>query len=782
MKLITAILFLILSTLSMATDGIAGPYKVSLRTDPRILPVGRAQLILTLTDKSGQPVTDATVRVFAQMPGMPMGEREVTAKAESAPGTYSARTVFGMAGAYDAKITIVSKLGAAQTTIKLATGERSDEATGSNTTLILIIGAALIALIVVVRLVRSSGQHFNARSIFNRQVGGALIILGVALGISIWAINTKRRPGAMTPLEAQIMEMNAPAPEGSLPVEVAKIERRAFSSSVTFSGQAVGFVEQDVVSRAAGVIVSMPFYVGNKVSKGQVLARLDTSATDPMVSEKTAQTSVAAQGIDIAQSEYQRALADVTQAESEQAIREGAIDEAKAMVAAGKQAELSAEANLRMEQASVVDAQSQVTAAEADRDYWVQELNRSKQLFDKGAISRDELQKSQASSQSAAAKVRQARSAVEAANARVQGARAAISKSAAELVALMSKQREMQAEHHAHMAHVTSSRASAESARRRIRQATSELQMANAGLKGATTQRDYSELKSEVDGVVTARLISPGVVIAPGQSVLKVAQVSPIRLQANVPEADLARIHVRAKVKVKLRDGSGKPLEVAISSVAPSVDAMTRTGLVEAIYENKDHRFVPGQFLSLEISTATDDIATVAPANSLVTDEGHSYIWVAEPSTNNQFTVSKHEVKLNGLSGDWVSIASGVTSGQMVVIAPSPDLNSGSVVTLSNPMSEPTPGTEKVDQTVEITAAGYSPQSISVPAGKAFKVTFIRRDDKTCGTEVIFPDLGIRKALPLNQPVVVDIPAQPAGKELNFTCPMNMLNGKAVAK
>ena len=44
------------------------------------------------------------------------------------------------------------------------------------------------------------------------------------------------------------------------------------------------------------------------------------------------------------------------------------------------------------------------------------------------------------------------------------------------------------------------------------------------------------------------------------------------------------------------------------------------------------------------------------------------------------------------------------------------------------------------------------------------------------------PDLGIRKTLPLNKAVTIDLPAQPAGKELRFTCPMNMLKGTAVAK
>ena len=206
-------------------------------------------------------------------------------------------------------------------------------------------------------------------------------------------------------------------------------------------------------------------------------------------------------------------------------MREGEIDEAKAMVTASEQEEVSAKANLRMEQAAVVDAQSQVTAAEADRDYWVQELGRTKQLFDKGAVSKDELQKAQASSTSAMAKVRQATAGVGEAAARVQAARAGVSKAAAELLAAQNKLRTQQAEHHVHMAHVRSAQAAAESAKRRISQASSEVSMANAGLQGATTQRGYAELKSEVDGVITARLMSPGVVVSAGQSVLKVAQV-----------------------------------------------------------------------------------------------------------------------------------------------------------------------------------------------------------------------------------------------------------------
>src|ERR1700722_14772151 len=49
---------------------------------------------------------------------------------------------------------------------------------------------------------------------------------------------------------------------------------------------------------------------------------------------------------------------------------------------------------------------------------------------------------------------------------------------------------------------------------------------------------------------------------------------------------------------------------------------------------------------------------------------------------------------------------------------------------------------------------GFTPTSFDVPAGgpgSHATVTFVRTTDKTCATEVVFPDLKIEKKLPLNE-------------------------------
>jgi plastocyanin domain-containing protein len=77
---------------------------------------------------------------------------------------------------------------------------------------------------------------------------------------------------------------------------------------------------------------------------------------------------------------------------------------------------------------------------------------------------------------------------------------------------------------------------------------------------------------------------------------------------------------------------------------------------------------------------------------------------------------------------------------------------------------------------------GFTPSSLKLPAGgpgSHHTVTFVRTTDKTCATEVVFPDLKIEQKLPLNQVVPVDVPTD-AEKTLTFQCGMAMYKGAVV--
>lgn len=87
------------------------------------------------------------------------------------------------------------------------------------------------------------------------------------------------------------------------------------------------------------------------------------------------------------------------------------------------------------------------------------------------------------------------------------------------------------------------------------------------------------------------------------------------------------------------------------------------------------------------------------------------------------------------------------------------------------------------DSSIAITVdgEGYHPSTVKAPAGKKAKLVFTRTTDKSCGTEVVFPSLNIKKDLPLYQPTAVEID-MPASGQLAFACGMDMMKGSIVVQ
>lgn len=85
---------------------------------------------------------------------------------------------------------------------------------------------------------------------------------------------------------------------------------------------------------------------------------------------------------------------------------------------------------------------------------------------------------------------------------------------------------------------------------------------------------------------------------------------------------------------------------------------------------------------------------------------------------------------------------------------------------------------DEVDITVN---GGYSPEVISIPVGKTTKINFLRTDPTECLSEVVLTDFKIKKELPLNQKMSIEITPQKTG-EFVYSCSMNMYHGKIIVK
>jgi multidrug efflux pump subunit AcrA (membrane-fusion protein) len=350
-----------------------------------------------------------------------------------------------------------------------------------------------------------------------------------------------RRPGQMSVVEALAMEMEAmKPPEGVLPVATEIVKPRPFEVAVTYTGTVVPLNEELVIARVTGRLTWMPYYAGDRIRKGQLVARLDNAG-----GEYAAREAEAAYGALAALHERHMAEAEKEQARAQKRQAEAMLEAAKAMLretermVAEKQAMrdealsmvqsaesevLGAERSLQLAQAQKREAERMVTAleselqtvreqineadaelerarqevdaakqelamAKADLNYWQAEIERAKTLYEQKAISKDELQREQAQFETAQAKVkaaeakvRQAEAMMRAAEARKRQAQNTLRQKEAELAAAKERVAQMQAMVEMAQAKLAQAKAMAQAARAKVRQSEAALQAAQAKL------------------------------------------------------------------------------------------------------------------------------------------------------------------------------------------------------------------------------------------------------------------------------------------------------------
>ena len=77
---------------------------------------------------------------------------------------------------------------------------------------------------------------------------------------------------------------------------------------------------------------------------------------------------------------------------------------------------------------------------------------------------------------------------------------------------------------------------------------------------------------------------------------------------------------------------------------------------------------------------------------------------------------------------------------------------------------------------LSVTEKGFEPSSIDVKPGESVILKVTRKTDSTCATAIQIPAKKIKKDLPLNKTVSIDLGKLDKG-EIRFACGMNMVSG-----
>src|SRR4051812_13899805 len=209
-----------------------------------------------------------------------------------------------------------------------------------------------------------------------------------------------------------------------------------------------------------------------------------------------------------------------------------------------------------------------------------------------------------------------------------------------------------------------------------------------ANVETARINLGYTNIVSPVPGRVGIHLVDVGNIVQAGQTtgIVVVTQLQPMSVLFTIPEdnvhAVLARVNAGATLPVDAWDRSqtNKITSGTLAAVDTVVDPTTGSVKLRALFDNKDTKLFPAQFVNIRLLVETLHNQTVVPVAAIQRGADGSFVFVVTPDK----TVTQRSVKTGVQDGDNIQVLSGVKAGDTVVVDGADRLRDGADVEIPN--------------------------------------------------------------------------------------------------
>lgn len=188
------------------------------------------------------------------------------------------------------------------------------------------------------------------------------------------------------------------------------------------------------------------------------------------------------------------------------------------------------------------------------------------------------------------------------------------------------------------------------------------LQVPERGLDGLDIDADAMPIKAPHDGVVMARMVTPGMALQPGSETFTVSDLSSLWMIASVSEPDIHAAQVGRSAVVRVRAYPNAAFPGRIDQLAPRLDPSTRTLSVRVVVANGDGRLRPDMFGTAELAEGASRNAVFVPEVAVQDMNGNSVVFVRHGNTTFEARPVQLGTRLDGM----VELKAGVTRGEAV--------------------------------------------------------------------------------------------------------------------
>lgn len=230
----------------------------------------------------------------------------------------------------------------------------------------------------------------------------------------------------------------------------------------------------------------------------------------------------------------------------------------------------------------------------------------------------------------------------------------------------------------------------------RVKKAKAQIQSAKASIatqesaiRASLVQVENTIIRAPFDGTILNKNANVGEVItalggAAGSrgAVVTLADMTSLQVEADVSESAIQKIQENQPVEISVSAISDKKYKGIVNKIIPTADRAKGTVQVKIRFDDIDERVLPemgAKVNFLKINTVVNEIESkpklLIPQTAIQTKNGKKTVFVVKDNAAQETAVSTGTIL-----GEYVEITNGLMNGDVIILAPSDNIQQGSKV------------------------------------------------------------------------------------------------------
>ena len=183
----------------------------------------------------------------------------------------------------------------------------------------------------------------------------------------------------------------------------------------------------------------------------------------------------------------------------------------------------------------------------------------------------------------------------------------------------------------------------------------------------------YLTVTAPFDGLVTERLLHPGSLAGPSSGpIVRVDQVSRLRVVVAVPETNVSSVHSGQRVSFTVTGYPGETFQGTVSRISHMLDPKTRTMPVELDLTNPGTKLAPGMYTEVRWPARSGQQTLLVPTTAVTSNTERSFVIRVENGIAKYVNVRK-----GAAQGELVEVTGALAAGDTVIKRATDEIREG---------------------------------------------------------------------------------------------------------